>query len=84
MEGLVAEMLRTQRHEQGYLRGARRVRIEDLLLVLEIYGITLTPGERARITSCDDDILLDRWFERALTASTVHNVFDGNPRPTEA
>jgi hypothetical protein len=38
-------------------------------------GVALTEDASARIAACADTATLDRWFDNALTASTVADVF---------
>ncbi|NLU66611.1 hypothetical protein [Streptomyces sp. HNM0574] len=79
LNGFVAEGLR----DQGELRKG----IANLLVVLQARPFTLTDAARERITTCRDNDALDRWFRRALTATTLDEVFgeeqgdSGEPKP---
>ncbi|MEM7151546.1 MAG: Rpn family recombination-promoting nuclease/putative transposase [Myxococcota bacterium] len=44
--------------------------------LLTARGVELTEGARERITSCEDEAVLQRWFDRAVTAASVAEVFD--------
>jgi predicted transposase/invertase (TIGR01784 family) len=55
---------------EGILRGKR----EALLLLLAHRSIDLTDEHRTRIATCTDSELLDRWFQRALTATSVAEI----------
>jgi hypothetical protein len=46
-----------------------------LLHVLAERGIDVPCVDRERITSCTDPELLDTWLTRALTATTVAEIF---------
>ncbi|MBA9001201.1 hypothetical protein [Thermomonospora cellulosilytica] len=50
-------------------------KVEDLLMVLEARGIEVTDAARQRITECTDPEQLDRWTLRALTVTSVEEVF---------
>ncbi|MFG1958124.1 hypothetical protein [Nonomuraea sp. NPDC049028] len=49
--------------------------IESLLMVLETRGMTLSDGDRERITTCGDIARLQLWLKRAVLVSTVEEVF---------
>ncbi len=57
--------------QEGRAEGKR----DTLSLLLAHRGIVLTEEDRARISSCVDGALLDRWFERALSATSAAEVF---------
>ncbi|NLU66612.1 hypothetical protein HCC30_04925 [Streptomyces sp. HNM0574] len=59
----------------SWIRGRIEQCIANLLAVLEARQIPLPDAERKRITSCRDSAALDRWFRRALTATTLDEVF---------
>jgi hypothetical protein len=67
----LSEEIRDEGREQGRAQG----RAEDILLLLERRGIDVSEADRRRITSCDDLDSLGRWFERAITAASVEEVF---------
>ncbi|MBT2409755.1 hypothetical protein J7I94_04155 [Streptomyces sp. ISL-12] len=52
-------------------------RAEDVLLVLEQRGLTISDGVRSRVTECDDPEVLRRWLTRAVTAPTAEAIFEG-------
>ena len=56
---------------EGKLEGKR----EALLLILAHRGIVVMEEDRARIRASTDSELLDRWFQRALTARSPTEVF---------
>ncbi|AKJ08227.1 Hypothetical protein AA314_09853 [Archangium gephyra] len=45
-----------------------------MLRILDARGLHVTDEARQRILSCTDISTLDRWFNRALKASTLANV----------
>ncbi|MET8822415.1 hypothetical protein [Streptomyces rochei] len=62
-----AQSLRAEGRAEG--------RAEDILLLLERRGVVVSEGERARIVGCGDLDVLGVWFSRAITASSVAEVF---------
>ncbi len=60
---------------EGITEGIWRGKRDALLRLLESKSIALTEEERARIATCKDTALLDRWFERALGAKTAAEIF---------
>ena len=62
-------------HEKGREEGKEEGKAEALLLVLDKQGLALSAEERARIADCHDGELLDRWFIRAISATTTAEVF---------
>jgi len=47
-----------------------------VLAVLDARGIDVPADTRTRITECSDLDTLDSWIRRAVTADSVHDVFD--------
>lgn len=69
---------------QGFLEGAGRVReargeargeANAIVLVLQARAIALSEEQRARIASCVDKSVIERWLVRAVTAATAEDVF---------
>jgi len=46
-----------------------------LLLALRKRSIVTTPADEARIAACTDPAQIERWFERAVTATGIDEVF---------
>ena len=44
--------------------------------LLATRGLALPYELRARLASCQDEALLQRWFDRAVTATSLTEVFD--------
>jgi predicted transposase YdaD len=61
---------REEGREEGLLQG----RAEYILRTLAARGVRVEGEERQRILSCTQVATLDRWFDRALTASTLSEV----------
>jgi predicted transposase YdaD len=63
--------------EEGLAQGVSRGRAEDILRILAVRGIHVDEGTRQRILDCTEVETLDRWFDRALQATTLSEVLDG-------
>ncbi|MEM9457487.1 MAG: hypothetical protein AAGF11_25130 [Myxococcota bacterium] len=65
---------------EGVLKGKAKGKAEGiaqtLQRLLDTRGLALTDELRARVTSCKDEALLQRWFDRAVTAASLTEVFD--------
>ena len=60
--------------EEGELKGELKGKRDTLLRLLGRAGIVLTDDDRARIQSCTDAAMLDRWAENVLGAKTITDV----------
>jgi uncharacterized ferritin-like protein (DUF455 family) len=67
--------------EQGLEQGAANAKARDVLKVMDARGLRATPEQRAKVAATAGIAQLDVWFDRALTADTAADVFDG---PTSA
>ncbi len=63
---------RVEGEAKGRAKGMARM-VERLLLKREL---VLTDELGERLAGCEDEGLLQRWFDRALTATTLTEVFD--------
>ncbi len=63
---------RAEGRAEGEAKGMARM-VERLLLKREL---VLTDELRDRLAGCEDEGLLQRWFDRSLTATTLTEVFD--------
>lgn len=63
---------RAEGRVEGRVEGAAAI----LLRILERRGVDVSEGDRARITACTDLDQVEAWSDRALTATTIENVFD--------
>jgi plasmid stabilization system protein ParE len=61
--------------EQGIVEGAIRAKAEGILKVLDARLLKPTEDQRGQVNAATDLAQLDRWFDRALTAATVAEVF---------
>jgi len=62
-------------HDQGIAEGEARGEAKALLRLLDARELDLTQGQREQVMSSTDAAQLDRWFDRAITASTAAEVF---------
>jgi hypothetical protein len=52
-----------------------RAKADDILKVLDARLLKPTKDQRGQVNAATDLALLDRWFDRALIAATVAEVF---------
>jgi len=64
--------------EEGRIEGEVTGRAKDILRLLDRRGVPIPDSDRDLITSCTDLAALDRWFDRAITATTADEVFAGD------
>jgi len=60
---------------RGEVRGEAKGKAAALLAVLKARGIEITPARKTLIERCTSLAKLDRWLERAATASTANEIF---------
>jgi flagellar biosynthesis/type III secretory pathway protein FliH len=60
--------------KQGLEQGRLQVRAEMVLRILAARGVHVGDEAQQRIMSCADVATLDRWFDRALNATTLSDV----------
>jgi len=60
---------------EGKAEGKRLGKLEFLAELLSKRGLAIDDELRARLDHCTDEAQLQRWFDRALTATTVAAVF---------
>jgi hypothetical protein len=65
---------------EGRAEGRAEGQAESVLRILERRGLSLSSEERDRILSCRDIAALDVWLDRAVTATTVAELFEPNPK----
>ncbi|WNG34836.1 hypothetical protein F0U61_15135 [Archangium violaceum] len=61
--------------EEQLERGCQQGRTESLLRLLAARGIPVDAPSRQRIMSCTDIATLDQWFDRAVNATQLSEVF---------
>ncbi|AQW54003.1 hypothetical protein [Streptomyces violaceusniger] len=60
---------------EGQAQGQAVKGAKDVLRVLSLRGLEVTPKTRERIEACKDLDLLDTWLDRAVTASRTEDLF---------
>jgi len=63
--------------EEGLAEGRLQGHAELVLRILIRRGVQVDEASRQHILSCTDGATLDRWFDRALNATTLSEVLDG-------
>jgi predicted transposase YdaD len=71
-----AEELIERGRQQGLEQGRLRGRAEAVLRILAARGVQVGEEAQQRILKCADVATLDRWFDRALNATTLSDVLD--------
>jgi hypothetical protein len=71
-----ARRLRAEGRAQGRAEGRAEGEARLLLKMLEARGIDVPNHIRTRISECTDLDQLDRWADRVLSATSVHDLFD--------
>ncbi|KFA92945.1 hypothetical protein Q664_11660 [Archangium violaceum Cb vi76] len=66
--------------EKGLAQGRLQERAEVVLRILTARGVPTDEAARQRILSCTDGETLDRWFDRALNATTLRDVLEDLPQ----
>ncbi|GHA47173.1 hypothetical protein GCM10010372_53830 [Streptomyces tauricus] len=61
--------------EESINRGLAQSRAEDIVRLLTLRGIDTPEAARERITGCADLETLGTWFDRAVTATDVEELF---------
>jgi hypothetical protein len=61
---------------KGENKGIAKAMVQMLEELLDSRGLVLTDELRGRLAGCKDESLIRRWFKRAITASTLTEVFD--------
>lgn len=62
--------------EKGLRQGLTQARAEYILRTLTARRVHVDEAARQRILSCTDVATLDRWFDRAINATTLGDVLD--------
>jgi hypothetical protein len=69
------EMLQARARDEGKTEGKTVGKAEALLTVLRARHLLVDEATRARIDACADPLTLDRWIVRAVSATTLDEVF---------
>jgi hypothetical protein len=70
-----AEIWTKEGEARGEAKGKAEGKAEGVLAVLEARGLAVGEEQRARILSCSELAVLDRWLRRAATAAAADDVF---------
>lgn len=73
--GTIVGDARLAGREEGREEGRVAAKAEDLLHLMERRGFPMTEENRKRVTTCTDMAVLDLWFDRAIDAATLDDVF---------
>ncbi|MBT3153751.1 hypothetical protein HTV45_23260 [Streptomyces sp. CHD11] len=73
--GTIVGDARLAGQEEGREEGRVAGKAEQLLRLMERRGFSLTEETRQHVTTCTDMPLLDLWFDRAIDATTLDEVF---------
>jgi flagellar biosynthesis/type III secretory pathway protein FliH len=65
-----------QARQEGHQEGLCEGRQGDVLAVLGTRGLTVSTEARQRILACMDPEQLQSWLLKALTATSVHELFE--------
>jgi hypothetical protein len=60
---------------QGEAKGKAEGKATAVLMILDTRGIAVPEDRRAEITACTDLERLDRWINRAVTVTTIEDLF---------
>ena len=74
----IAEKLRDEGRQQGFEQGREETQRENLITLLSLRLGPLSDVVLARIRHADY-ALMERWFDRGATASSLDTVFDDSP-----
>ena len=74
--GSYGEELVERGRQQGLAQGRLRGRAEGVLRILAARGVHVGEEAQQHILTCTDVATLDRWFDRALNATTLSDVLD--------
>jgi hypothetical protein len=66
---------RDEGRKEGLAAGVIKARIEDILRILTRQGVTVSSDAKKAIEDCTDPDTLETWFDRALAASDIKDVF---------
>lgn len=74
----IVTTLEARGETRGEARGEARGKADAMLRLLAARGVPVHDEARARILACSDIPTLDRWFGRAITATSVAVVLADN------
>jgi hypothetical protein len=65
----------SESQRRAFDKGFVEARTEDIVTILQARGVAITDDQRKRILACGDISILDRWLDRAVTASSTDELF---------
>jgi Putative restriction endonuclease len=68
-------------HVEGKVEGKAEGVRSALFTLLRVRGLSVSDAERAIVEACADAAQLDRWIERAATATSTRAVLAAKPAP---
>ncbi|WP_069166371.1 hypothetical protein [Nocardia altamirensis] len=74
-----SQALRAEGRAEGRDEARAETRAEYIVRLLDGRGVDVPDQARARILACQDNDRLDHWFDRAITANTVDELFADQP-----
>jgi hypothetical protein len=60
---------------KGTAKGAVSAKVTDIMKVLSVRDLHPTKKHLSQLAACTDLAILDRWFDRSLTAASAAEVF---------
>jgi hypothetical protein len=72
----LADKLRAEGRKEGHKEGRVSAKAEDVLHVLRHRQGSIPAAVRRRVLATVDERLLQRWFDRAIVAGSVEEVFE--------
>ncbi|MEX1364453.1 MAG: hypothetical protein AB1Z98_15110, partial [Nannocystaceae bacterium] len=76
MYATLQDELITKGKAKGRAEGRAEGKAELLLRLIDSRELNLSEDQRRLVRECKDEALLQRWFDRALTATDVAEVFE--------
>lgn len=73
-----SRQLRAEGHAEGRAEGEAEGRVLSVARILDKRDILITEEQRVRLFTCDDLEQLDKWLDRAVTATRASEVFDAD------
>ena len=67
--------------QEGLQKGLKEGEVNALLEVLDARGLAVDDRSREQIVGCTDSAQLKVWLRRAVTVSSVHELFEPAPAP---
>jgi transcriptional regulator of acetoin/glycerol metabolism len=62
---------------QGEAQGMAKGEAQMLLRIMAARGLTIPEDIRGRVANCEDTARLEAWADRAATANSVDDIFEG-------